>query len=192
MALIKCPECGKTVSDKATACIHCGYPLENIKIEEPKIIEFPQTPKPIQQQTNTTPNPTNTTPQQNENTNKDSRNKGYSAYLIFLVAVIIIGMFFLTSGFTNLELMWLVFPLSFAVFLGGALLYSLFTTDPKEIKQGWDREKYNDYRYTCPMCGSKKVKRIGTIDRAASVAAVGLASGKIGKQYECDNCKHKW
>ena len=27
MALIKCPECGKDVSDKAPACIHCGYPL---------------------------------------------------------------------------------------------------------------------------------------------------------------------
>lgn len=26
MALIKCPECGKDVSDKATACIHCGCP----------------------------------------------------------------------------------------------------------------------------------------------------------------------
>lgn len=27
MALIKCPECGKQISDKANACIHCGYPL---------------------------------------------------------------------------------------------------------------------------------------------------------------------
>ena len=27
MALIKCPECGGQVSDKAPACIHCGYPL---------------------------------------------------------------------------------------------------------------------------------------------------------------------
>lgn len=27
MALIKCPECGKEISDKAPACIHCGYPL---------------------------------------------------------------------------------------------------------------------------------------------------------------------
>lgn len=27
MALIKCPECGKEISDKAQTCIHCGYPL---------------------------------------------------------------------------------------------------------------------------------------------------------------------
>jgi hypothetical protein len=25
--LIKCPECGKEVSDQSEACIHCGYPL---------------------------------------------------------------------------------------------------------------------------------------------------------------------
>lgn len=29
MALIKCPECGKEISDKSSACIHCGYPLSN-------------------------------------------------------------------------------------------------------------------------------------------------------------------
>lgn len=27
MALIKCPECGKEVSNRAAACIHCGFPL---------------------------------------------------------------------------------------------------------------------------------------------------------------------
>lgn len=29
MALIKCPECGNMVSDKAENCIHCGCPLSN-------------------------------------------------------------------------------------------------------------------------------------------------------------------
>ena len=28
MALIKCPECGNVVSDMATACPKCGYPIE--------------------------------------------------------------------------------------------------------------------------------------------------------------------
>lgn len=27
MALITCPECGKKISDKAEACIGCGYPI---------------------------------------------------------------------------------------------------------------------------------------------------------------------
>ena len=30
MALIKCPECGKEISDKSSACIHCGAPLEDM------------------------------------------------------------------------------------------------------------------------------------------------------------------
>lgn len=29
MALIKCPECGKDVSNLSKLCIHCGYPLTN-------------------------------------------------------------------------------------------------------------------------------------------------------------------
>ncbi len=33
MALIKCPECEKNVSDKANACIHCGFPLNSPKGE---------------------------------------------------------------------------------------------------------------------------------------------------------------
>ena len=28
MALIKCPECGKSISDKAEKCPHCGIPSE--------------------------------------------------------------------------------------------------------------------------------------------------------------------
>lgn len=30
MALIKCPECGKEISDKSNVCIHCGFPLQEI------------------------------------------------------------------------------------------------------------------------------------------------------------------
>lgn len=29
--IIKCPECGKEISDKAEICIYCGYPLNTIK-----------------------------------------------------------------------------------------------------------------------------------------------------------------
>ena len=34
MSLIKCPECGKEISDKAKACINCGFPLNDDKSEE--------------------------------------------------------------------------------------------------------------------------------------------------------------
>ena len=34
MALIKCPECGKEISDASTACIHCGYPISKNQMQE--------------------------------------------------------------------------------------------------------------------------------------------------------------
>lgn len=38
MALIKCPECGKEVSDKASTCIHCGCPLSAQKESFYKVV----------------------------------------------------------------------------------------------------------------------------------------------------------
>lgn len=40
MALIKCPECGKDISNKADACIHCGYPLSDEDKLGPEITEY--------------------------------------------------------------------------------------------------------------------------------------------------------
>ncbi len=37
MALIKCPECGKEISDKATACIQCGCPIKTSNLVKIKI-----------------------------------------------------------------------------------------------------------------------------------------------------------
>jgi predicted RNA-binding Zn-ribbon protein involved in translation (DUF1610 family) len=34
MALIKCPECGKDISDLCEVCIHCGYPIKIRKIQK--------------------------------------------------------------------------------------------------------------------------------------------------------------
>ena len=33
MALIKCPECGKEISDTCDHCIHCGYKLNQKKVD---------------------------------------------------------------------------------------------------------------------------------------------------------------
>ena len=46
--------------------------------------------------------------------------------------------------------------------------------------------------FKCPKCGSINVKRISNTSRAISVELMGLASSKIGKQYECKDCKHMW
>ena len=260
MALIKCPECGKEISDKASACIHCGYPLANtqkkvaekissqpsnsisneknniskgfsiVSLEENtvglqcencarvsqyiqnRVITKISEKEWITNNVLTCPNCKNTmqkgmriklgkmkqvdshSEERNTNIHKQDDNSGAGClgWLIAVGVIDVIGMFLLTDGFSDFALWWLVFPLTFAALLIVGMIYSFATSDPKEVKQNWDREKYNDYKFTCPMCGSKKVKKIGTMNRAASVATVGLASSKIGKQYECDDCKHKW
>lgn len=35
MALIKCPECGKEISDKAASCPKCGFPIQNVPQNTP-------------------------------------------------------------------------------------------------------------------------------------------------------------
>lgn len=34
MSLIKCPECGKEISDKSEICIHCGYPIKDFILSD--------------------------------------------------------------------------------------------------------------------------------------------------------------
>lgn len=36
--MIKCPECGNNISDKATTCPHCGYPINIPNETEEKIV----------------------------------------------------------------------------------------------------------------------------------------------------------
>lgn len=50
-----------------------------------------------------------------------------------------------------------------------------------------------NYMPACPKCGCVSLtKYISTAGRAASVFALGLASPKIGKTYQCGYCRHTW
>ena len=46
MALIKCPECNREISDKAGKCPHCGYPIDEMKKEEKKVTGQQKEPVP--------------------------------------------------------------------------------------------------------------------------------------------------
>ena len=43
-------------------------------------------------------------------------------------------------------------------------------------------------RVVCPYCKSTNTEKISTVSRAVSVSLVGVASGKIGKQWHCKQC----
>lgn len=73
-----------------------------------------------------------------------------------------------------------------------------------EIMKKWDdidcggsgsssfKSQQTDNKPKCPTCGSTNIKKISTLNRAVSIGTLGLLSGKIGKNYECLNCKAKW
>lgn len=65
----------------------------------------------------------------------------------------------------------------------------------EEIREQQKAMKQQKYAYDhpeCPMCKSRNTRKISTTNRVVSVSVLGLASSKIGKQYECFNCGHKW
>ena len=44
----------------------------------------------------------------------------------------------------------------------------------------------------CPVCGSMNTSKIGVLGRSTSIFAFGLASNKIGKNWKCHNCGNTW
>lgn len=44
----------------------------------------------------------------------------------------------------------------------------------------------------CPTCSSTNIQKIGTGERVASVAMLGIFSKKINKSFKCKNCGYTW
>lgn len=61
-----------------------------------------------------------------------------------------------------------------------------------DIERKYNPPAPNTNTIKCPMCGNTDIEKITTMDRSFSIAMVGMASGKIGKQYKCKKCKHMW
>ena len=70
-----------------------------------------------------------------------------------------------------------------------ATIQSIESDTAKRLEQ--ERQEKLAKLPCCPICGKKEnVVRISSLNRTASVATFGLASAKIGKQYQCKYCKH--
>ena len=44
----------------------------------------------------------------------------------------------------------------------------------------------------CPTCQSTNIKKMGGIERGASIYAFGIFSKKINKTFKCQNCGYTW
>ena len=117
MALIKCPDCGKEISDKAKNCIHCGCPIEESKEPElPKSEEEkeekPEKPVVEESDTNKTPEETknNDTPEETKEVESKTNteyvnipvvNKKVDKKILISLSVIIIAIFLITVATKN-------------------------------------------------------------------------------------------
>lgn len=46
----------------------------------------------------------------------------------------------------------------------------------------------NEYVPKCPTCGSTNIRKMGSIERGASILTFGIFSKKINKTFKCQNC----
>lgn len=70
---------------------------------------------------------------------------------------------------------------------------------PEFSQEAYERRiNYVPYEYNfanqikCPTCQSTNVQKIGTGERVASVAVMGIFSKKINKSFECKSCGYTW
>ena len=45
---------------------------------------------------------------------------------------------------------------------------------------------------TCPTCGSTNTRKMGSIERGASILTFGIFSKKINKSFKCNSCGYTW
>ena len=56
------------------------------------------------------------------------------------------------------------------------------------LRVSYNEKKNNHKAIKCPYCGVADANRLTSMDRASSVLVKGVGSGKIGKQWHCNNC----
>lgn len=89
MALIKCPECGREVSDRAPFCPHCGIEIAGkITVEQARPIQPVVTEEPVRMDTPQTPTEP-TTPPSDENTPKKKSKSRTPIVMSFILSAII-------------------------------------------------------------------------------------------------------
>lgn len=63
---------------------------------------------------------------------------------------------------------------------------------PQQIAQANAQAQELLNKPKCPTCGSTNIKKMGGIERGASIAAFGIFSKKINKTFKCCNCGYTW
>lgn len=205
MALIKCPECGKeNVSDSAEMCPDCGYGIKAhfAEIERKKELEKIETERRQRREEQERIQKEKQQAELNTIKMPSKPNLGQCLLIfgIVFVPLMLLGLLLpYKLGFWFFGVFWLI--VSFSMYNDNVKDYERAQRDfekyqREELSKKKMQKEMERYRQAnapkCPHCGSTNIGKISTTSRAVSVAAVGLASGKIGKQYKCSSCGHMW
>lgn len=190
MSLIKCPECGKEISEHAKECPNCGFPIEK-KVEEDSktnsdipqdclficprcAMSYPhrQNPSHICKMCNIELVKTDLTLK--EFVKQDTevyRERG-------------------AQGSDDFE-RDLANKYGGNQFSDEAYRHRLAVIKQQNAERARERElkKQNPNQVHCPYCNSLDVKKISNAGRNASIIGFGILSKKIGKQWHCNSCK---
>lgn len=162
MAILICPECNGRVYDKSDVCIHCGYPIKDLIGDQ------------IQKYTTINGVKYNVTNLVNIITSPD-----YNVVRDNIVSEIVSKEFDIPPN----EFILAVMELKDA---------------PKEINckplSQWTKEilAKESSKPRCPYCNSFNIEKISIAKKAISIGGLGILSNKIGKTYQCKNCKSTW
>lgn len=183
MALINCPDCGKEVSDKAPACIHCGFPLTSVddtKTDEKKHLKFCENCK-----NHFFPN-----------FDDDCQ----------VTECSVCGNKLLDTDLSYEEYKKL--PKTKRCIKCKRNYPKIFIKCPKCHNQLIKKNKNQQSQVShvtsqnktenadktpkCPTCGSTNISKISTGKKVVGFAMVGVFSSNFGKTMECKKCGYKW
>lgn len=193
MALIKCPECGKEISDKASACPNCGITMNDIKAmerekeDEQLSLDFNYVficPKCGNINGGKTKQQKHCIMCNEAYVQTDMLRQEYQA--------IISKNLFTSTAYKIDELQDKL-----------KNEYVKDTIDEEYVNK--TRDKQEEVRDTllitneipknvpkCPTCGSTNIQKISGTKRWVTTGLFGLASSNVGKTMECKNCGYKW
>lgn len=185
MALVTCPECGReNVSDSAESCPNCGYGIKS-HFEKVRTAQRKKEIHELKLQNVAMP---------------DEPKKMNVAYWLAIFGGIGALCWFIFSPMMGILMLvfvcWMCYEGS-KQYDKELEKYNLAKSDfekyQQEVVHKEELQALNEaLKPRCPQCNSTNIQKISTTDRAVSVAMVGVASGKIGKQYKCKDCKHMW
>lgn len=111
---------------------------------------------------------------------------------IFSVGLgIVVAIAFISSGNAVLGVISLAAFTVFGMCIGDLLIDDETKERATEINKAKEHQRLHE-GYKCPNCGQHAGHPIGSVSKGVSIGFWGLASDKIGKTYECYNCKYMW